>query len=159
MTQTSGRYAVIYGPYEQKSIRERLEAFFLDNLGKIAAREQLIEVSKDPVTGDEPENWHQRLSELRTDHGYTILSRRDRSDLKSQEYLMPHADKRESAGPRVRPTSKAWKETLEANENRCAWAEGDDACGLRDGDIDPVRRGHGQIDPGPSSASLYGSGD
>ena len=34
MTQTSGRYAVIYGPYEQKSIRERLEAFFLDTSEK-----------------------------------------------------------------------------------------------------------------------------
>ena len=69
MDQASELRAVHYGPYLQKSIRERLEAFLLENLGKIATREQLVEVSKDPVSGDAPENWHQRLSELRVDFG------------------------------------------------------------------------------------------
>ena len=147
MTQPSGRYAVIYGPYEQKSIKGRVEAFFLDNLGKIATREQIIAVSKDPNTGAEPENWHQRLSELRTDDGYTILSRRDRSDLKSQEYMMPDAEKRETAGPRVRPKPEVWQQTLAAHGNRCAWAEGNDVCGLRDGDIDPVGGGTVKLTP------------
>ena len=58
------RNAKIKGPYTQRSIRARIEAFFLDNLGKVATREQLIEVATDPVTGRQPENWHQRLSEL-----------------------------------------------------------------------------------------------
>ena len=61
------RDAVIKGPYNQRSIRARIEAFFLDNLGRVATREQIIQVATDPVTGRQPENWHQRLSELRTD--------------------------------------------------------------------------------------------
>ena len=68
------RSAIIQGPYLQRSKLARIEAFFLDNLGKVATREQLIEVSTNPTTGRSPENWHQRLSELRTDKGYTILS-------------------------------------------------------------------------------------
>jgi len=67
-------YGEVKGPYLQKTIRERIKALFLDNLGKTVTREQIMEVSKDPKTGRTPENWHQRLSELRTDEGYTILS-------------------------------------------------------------------------------------
>lgn len=72
------RNAAVRGPYLQRSIRARIEAFFLDNLGRVVTREQLIEVATDPTTGRVPENWHQRLSELRTDMGYTILSWRNR---------------------------------------------------------------------------------
>ena len=50
------RNAVIKGPYLQRSIRARIEAFFLDNLGKVATREQLLEVATDPNTGRQPEN-------------------------------------------------------------------------------------------------------
>jgi len=78
------------GPYRQKSVKKRIEAIFLDNLGKVLTREQIIEAATDPDSGRQPENWHQRLSELRTDDGYTILSWRNRGDLKVQEYLMPH---------------------------------------------------------------------
>ena len=147
MTQPSDSYAVMYGPYEQKSIRERIEALFLDNLGKIVTREQLVEVSKDPVTGAEPENWHQRLSELRVDHGYSILSGRDREDLSPGEYVMPHAEKRETAGRRVRPKPSVWQETLKAHDYRCAWVDGVDVCGLRDGDVDPVGGGTVKLTP------------
>ena len=66
------KYAQIKGKYNQASIKKRIEALFLDNIGKVVTREQIIEVSKNPDTGKEPENWHQRLSELRTDDGYTI---------------------------------------------------------------------------------------
>lgn len=68
------RNATVKGPYLQSSIQARIEAFFLDNLGKVATREQLIEVATDPRTGKSPENWHQRLSELRIDKGYTAGS-------------------------------------------------------------------------------------
>jgi hypothetical protein len=73
------------GPYRQKSVKKRIEAFFLDNLGKVLTREQIIEAATDPDSGREPENWHQRLSELRTDDGYTILSRRNGGGLKVQD--------------------------------------------------------------------------
>src|SRR4030067_817586 len=100
------------GKYRQKSVRARILAFFLDNLGRVALREQIQEAARDPKTGKIPENWHQRLSELRTDHGYTILSQRNRGDLKVMEYLMLNADKRPKARGRIQPTSATWRAVL-----------------------------------------------
>jgi len=54
-------YGEVKGPYTQSSIIKRIEALFLDNIGKILTREQIIESAVDPLTGREPENWHQRL--------------------------------------------------------------------------------------------------
>jgi len=131
-------YGQVKGPYRQESVRKRIEALFLDNIGKTLTREQIIEAARDPTTGDEPENWHQRLSELRTDDGYTILSRRNRGDLKVQEYLMPHARKRAKAGNRVTIAREAWAAVLQRAGNACEWAEGGRRCGLREGEVDPV---------------------
>src|SRR6185295_14483955 len=90
--------------YKQPSVKKRIETLFLDNIGKILTREQIQEVARDPVSKKVPENWHQRLSELRTDDGYTIYSRRNRGELKVQEYVMPHANKRAGAAGRVKPS-------------------------------------------------------
>ena len=141
------RDATIKGPYLQRSIRARLEAFFLDNLGKVATREQLLQVATDPRTGREPENWHQRLSELRTDHGYTILSWRNRGDLNVSEYMMPNADRRPAAASRTRPTPATWRAVLAAAGNRCVWRDGAVTCGLRHGEIDPVGGGTVRLTP------------
>ncbi len=141
------RDAVIKGPYNQKSVRARIEAFFLDNLGKVATREQIIEVATDPVTGRQPENWHQRLSELRTDSGYTIFSWRNRGDLKVSEYLMPTAERRSTAAGRIRPTAYVWETVLRDANYRCAWDEGGMICALRQGDIDPVGGGTVRLTP------------
>lgn len=112
------RDAVIRGPYMQGSVRGRIEAFFLDNLGKVATREQLIQVATDPRTGRVPENWHQRLSELRTDQGYTILSWRNRGDLRVSEYIMPNAERRSTAARRTRPNAVTWERVLERSSLR-----------------------------------------
>lgn len=141
------RDATIRGPYAQRSIRARIEAFFLDNLGKVATREQLIQVATDPKTGRVPENWHQRLSELRTDKGYTILSWRNRGDLRVSEYMMPNAERRSTAARRTRPNASTWKKVLTLHDHRCAWTEAGIACGLRDGDIDPVGGGAVKLTP------------
>ena len=141
------RNATIRGPYTQRSIRERIEAFFLDNLGKVATREQLIEVARNPETGVAPENWHQRLSELRTDKGYTILSWRNRGDLKMSEYMMPNAERRSTASKRNRPSATTWKRVLVRHHSRCAWEEGGVRCGLKNGDIDPVGGGTVKLTP------------
>ena len=141
------RTAILKGPYLQRSIRARIEAFFLDNLGRVATREQLIEVAKDPRTGRQPENWHQRLSELRTDSGYTILSWRNRGDLRVSEYMMPNAERRSTAAKRTRPTPATWKVVLREAGHRCAWAESGIVCGLRQGDIDPVGGGTVRLTP------------
>lgn len=141
------RNAVILGTYRQKSIRARIEAFFLDNLGKVATREQLIEVATDPVTGRVPENWHQRLSELRTDKGYTVLSWRNRGDLKVSEYMMPNAERRSTASKRTRPTAATWQAVLDQHNHCCAWEEAEKICGLKQGDIDPVGGGTVKLTP------------
>ncbi len=141
------RNAIVRGPYLQPSIRARIEAFFLDNLGKIVTREQLLEVATDPETGRIPENWHQRLSELRTDGGYTILSWRNRGDLRMSEYMMPNAERRAAATRRARPTAATWKRVLSSHGYRCAWTEGGVRCGLRNGDIDPVGGGTAKLTP------------
>ena len=154
------RNATIKGPYLQRSIRARIEAFFLDNLGKIATREQLIEVATDPRTGRVPENWHQRLSELRTDMGYTILSWRNRGNLRVSEYMMPNAEQRSTASRRVRPKASTWNRVLASSNNQCVWMEGDTVCGLRQGDIDPVGGGTVRLTPDHKSPhSLYADTD
>ncbi len=133
--------------YEQGSIRGRIEALFKDNIGKVLTREQILQVSKDPKTGEEPENWHQRLSELRTDEGYTILSSRDRKDLKTGEYLMPSLEKRPEAKSRVKIDSQTWKTVLERAGNKCQWTEGTDKCELKNGDKDPIGGGTVTLTP------------
>jgi hypothetical protein len=131
--------------YKQKSIIQRLEAFFLDNLGRVATREQILQVAKDPGTGKIPENWHQRLSELRTNYGYTIHSWRDTKELGRSEYLMPHAQKREAAGKRVKISEATWKNVLERAGYACEWEDGGLRCGLKAGEKDPIGGGTVQL--------------
>ena len=72
--EDSGKiYGEVKRKYLEKSIKKQIEALILDNIGKIMTREQILEVGRDPETGVEPENWHQRLSELRTGDGYTMF--------------------------------------------------------------------------------------
>lgn len=146
---TNPTYPYCSGPkkYTQSSIIQRLENFFVDNIGSIITNAQLIEVAKDPVSGKEPENWHQRLSELRTNKGYTILSKRDRDFLAVGEYLMLTADKRPEAGNRVLPTPATWQAVLARSQNKCEWTEGGHICGLANGDIDPIGGGTVKLTP------------
>ena len=133
--------------YTQKSVSKRIEAIFLNNVGLVLSREQLIQAAKDPITGKEPENWHQRLSELRTDKGYTILSSRDWKELSPQEYVMPHINRREIAGRRVLPTNECWTDVLLRAGNCCEWVEDGQHCGLVDGGIDPIGGGTVKLTP------------
>ncbi len=133
--------------YEQVSVRARLEALFLNNLGLVVTREQIIAAARNPITGREPENWHQRLSELRTDKGYTILSARDWKALKPEEYVMANVDRRESAGTRVRPSASTWKDVLERAGYACEWREDGQSCQLKDGAIDPIGGGTVKLTP------------
>ncbi len=129
------------------SVKRRIEAFFLSNIGRVVEREEIIEAARDPETGREPENWHQRLSELRTDDGYTILSWRDRKTLKPGQYLMPADEKRPTAGRRVQIDPDTWKEVLRRAGYACEWRDGDYTCGLKDGEIDPVGGGKVKLTP------------
>lgn len=140
-------YGKVKGPYSQRSIKARIEALFLDNLGKVVTREQLIQVATDPRTGRVPENWHQRLSELRTDEGYTVLSWRNGVGLKVSEYVMSTPERRPIAKKRARPTSRTWLKVLERADYRCEWGEGGVPCGLREGEIDPIGGGKVKLTP------------
>lgn len=133
--------------YTQKSIRQRLEAFFIDNVGKIVTNEMLILVARDPITGKDPENWHQRLSELRTDSGYTILSKRDRNYLAVGEYILQSTQKRESAGKRVLPTKDTWKAVLNRASDCCEWNDSGELCRLKNGEKDPIGGGTVKLTP------------
>lgn len=140
-------YSTDTSEYLQGSVRKRIEALFLNNLGLIVTGDQIREAAKNPKTGIVPENWHQRLSELRTDHGYTILSKRDRRDLKPSEYVMPHTNKRKIAAKRVRPTNATWKRILNRANNCCEWKEDGQACGLAEGALDPIGGGTVKLTP------------
>jgi hypothetical protein len=140
------RSRAVVGQYSHRSIKGRIEAFFLDNLGKVATRDQIIQVARQGSEED-PENWHQRLSELRTDDGYTILSNRDTRELKVGEYLLSSIDKRPGAGKRVLPTPSTWDQVLARAKGTCEWDEGGEKCALKHGDIDPV--GGGTVKPTP----------
>lgn len=129
------------------SVKDRIRQLLLDNVGKVITRQQIVEASRDPETGDEPENWHQRLSELRTDEGYTIWAARDSDTLKPGEYLMPHTDRREAASKRVRPTPATWKAVLKRAGGKCEWTEAGETCGLAQGDIDPIGGGRVKLTP------------
>lgn len=144
---TERRLAKIKGPYKQPSVRKRIEAFFLDNIGRVATREQIMNVAKDPKTDRVPENWHQRLSELRTDDGYTILSWRNRKDLKVSEYLLPTAEKRAKASRRVKIRPKTWQLVLERAGYACEWTDEGRTCGLQAGEPDPIGGGTVRLTP------------
>jgi hypothetical protein len=133
--------------YDQKSVAARIEAFFLNNIGLVVTRDQILKVAKDPVTGEARENWHQRVSELRTDKGYTVLSWRDTTGLGVQEYLMPHVERRTKAGKRVLPTKVCWTEVLNRAANCCEWIEDGQKCGLAQNSIDPIGGGTVKLTP------------
>lgn len=133
--------------YIQRTVRQRLEALFLANVGLVVTRDQILAAARDPQTGNEPENWHQRLSELRTDHGYTILSWRDWRELKPQEYVLASIEKRELASKRVRPTPGTWQDVIRRAGNACEWQEDGQRCGLHEGAIDPIGGGTVKLTP------------
>lgn len=133
--------------YTQKTVRARLEALFLANVGLIVTRDQILAAARDPNTGKEPENWHQRLSELRTDTGYTILSWRDWKELAPQEYVLASTEKREIAGKRIRPTKDCWLDVINRSNNKCEWREDGIVCGLIEGAIDPIGGGTVKLTP------------
>lgn len=147
MIPTEKIYSSDNTTYDQRSVSARLEALFLNNVGLVVTREQIIAAARNPVTGKEPENWHQRLSELRTDKGYTILSARDWKALKPEEYVLASVERREKAAKRVRPTPATWKKVMENAGHACEWREDGQLCGLKEGAIDPIGGGTVKLTP------------
>jgi hypothetical protein len=129
--------------YGQRSVKDRIRAYLLDRVGEMVTSEELAEVARDPQTGKRRENWHQRLSELRVNEGYTIESWRDSARLKPGEYRLASKRRRLDAGRRLKISPATWQAVLERANFACEWAEAGETCGLRNGDIDP--RGGGTV--------------
>ena len=129
------------------SVRQRILNLFLANVGKVLTREQIQQAARDPKTKKVPENWHQRLSELRTDYGYNIQSFRDTQELKVSEYRLVSATPGPVAGKRVKIGAAAWTKVLERAGVACEWDEGGRRCGLKAGESDPVGGGTVKLTP------------
>jgi len=138
--------AKIRRKYNESTIRKRIEAFFLDNIGKVATREQIIEVARYP-DGRDPENWAQRITELRVNEGYTIQTNRDRKDLRLGQYLMPTHEKRKMVQKRISPSRKTWASILKRAGNRCEWIEDGIRCSLKSGDVNGIGGGKVKLTP------------
>ncbi|HEY8594556.1 MAG TPA: hypothetical protein VIL84_04865 [Devosiaceae bacterium] len=130
-----------------KSGRAIVRELFLSSLGTVVTKEEIITAITEGLGVSDYENWHQRLSELRTDEGYTILSYRDRKELKPGQYLMETDEQREVAAKRIRPKPATWKAVLERANNCCEWNEEGIKCGLHNGDFDPIGGGTVKLTP------------
>lgn len=119
------------------NVRGRILAFLVENVGAVVTREQIQHAARDPETGKAPENWHQRLSELRVDDGYNILSWRDREWLKPGQYLLESTTPARVPKPRSNLTRSQKRELFARDGNRCQWPE----CQLVAGATDPIGGG------------------
>ncbi|MBX9623978.1 MAG: hypothetical protein K2X82_09235 [Gemmataceae bacterium] len=129
------------------SVRQRILKLFLTNVGRVVTREQIQQVARDPKTKKVPENWHQRLSELRTDYGYNIQSFRDTQELRVSEYRLVSATPGPVAGKRVKIAAPTWTEVRRRAGDACQWEEDGRRCGLRAGESDPVGGGTVKLTP------------
>lgn len=107
--------------------RVRILRFLLANIGRVLDKDEIRAVS-----GNASE-WARRLRELRDEHGYQILSHKDRGELKPGQYLV-ETDKRLPAIPRlISKETRAF--VLDRNGFTCQ------SCGLGAGDADPFHEG------------------
>ena len=67
---------------ESKGARAKLRQYFLANIGRVMASDELRKAS-----GNISE-WARRIRELRTEEGYQILTHNDRGDLTPGQYLL-----------------------------------------------------------------------
>ena len=60
---------------------------------------------------------------------------------------MPSACKRVSAAKRVKPNKDTWEAILKRANYKCEWTEGNIACKLQEGSVDPVSGGKVKLTP------------
>ena len=104
------------------SARDRLRAFFEENVGRVIATQELREVAR-------ISEYARRIRELRDEEGMPIRSHIDRHNLKPGEYILESLDRVPAVSRGISPQLR--NEILERNGFTCQ------LCGLGAGDIDP----------------------
>lgn len=97
--------------------------FFLANLGKVLESRDIQNASGGAV------EWARRVRELRNEEGYQILSHKDRTDLKPNQYLLETTKRLPAFKRNISKETRAW--VLERNGYTCQM------CGVAAGDVDP----------------------
>jgi hypothetical protein len=105
------------------SARDGIRSFLLRNMGRVIEGSELREA------GGGISEWARRVRELRDEEGYEILTDKDRSDLKSGQYMMLTDKRRPIVSRSISKELRA--RVLERNGFTCQ------ACGAGANDPDP----------------------
>lgn len=108
----------------RKGSKQRILEYLLANVGKVVASRDIQSASGGAV------EWARRVRELRNEDGYSILSHKDRADLKPNQYLLESTKRRPAFKRSISKETRAW--VLERNGYTCQM------CGVAAGDPDPL---------------------